>query len=182
VDPEDWRGGRTQAEIESGVTGGLTSNTDSILLHSRVGAAAGATPAIVADIRRRGFTFDPTAQGAAGSQLPRPGFAGLSTISNPPTVAELAVARAFLRRNMLGIGPVLSGSLALGILQLAQAAGPAEVDAFISEIRTTTMATPSGRVPLANWMNANSDWRLFAGFYENWRTNRPFPRIPGVTL
>jgi peptidoglycan/xylan/chitin deacetylase (PgdA/CDA1 family) len=182
VDPEDWRSNRTQAEIEAGVTGGMSSNADSILLHSRIAASAAATPAIVADISRRGWSFDPATQGALGSIGPRPGFAGLTTISNPPTSAEISRARSFLRDNMLAIGPVLSGSVAIGIFQLAQRAGPSEFQDFAAEIRRTTVQTDHGRVPMANWLNANQEWRLFASFIDNWVTNRPFPRVPGVTI
>ena len=182
VDPEDWRSGRTQGEIESEVKGAMSSNADTILLHSRIGASAAATPAILAEIKSRKFTFDPTAQGAVGSAVPRAGFAGLSKISSPPTPAEIAQARAFLRKKMLVIGPVASGSVALGIFQLAQLAGSAEVDAFAAEIRSTTIKTADGPVPMANWLNANEEWRLFAGFFENWVTNKPFPRIKGVTM
>ena len=39
-----------------------------------------------------------------------------------------------------------------------------------------------GPVPMANWLNANKEWRLFAGFFENWVTNKLFPRIKGVTI
>jgi hypothetical protein len=120
VDPEDWRADRTQAEIESSVTGGMSSNADSILLHSRIRASAEATPAIVADIRSRGWTFDPTAVGTMGSVRPRAGFAGLAFISNPPTTAEIAQARRFLQREKLALGPYFAGSVALGIFALAQ--------------------------------------------------------------
>jgi hypothetical protein len=37
-------------------------------------------------------------------------------------------------------------------------------------------------VPLANWLNGSEDWRIFAGFFENWATQRPFPKIKGVTI
>jgi hypothetical protein len=168
--------------VETGVTGALRNNSDSILLHSRIGASAAATLAIVAEIRRRGFSFDPTVQGAAGSVSPRPGFAGLSTISDPPTSAQIAQARAFLRRQLPAIGGDFAGSVAIGILQMAQRTGPTEVDVFLAEIRSTTVQTPTGPIPLANFMNANTEWRLFAGFYEDWRMRRPFPRIPGVTI
>jgi peptidoglycan/xylan/chitin deacetylase (PgdA/CDA1 family) len=178
VDPEDWRQGRTQSEIESSVKSDLDENRDSILLHSRVASTAAATPAIVADIGKRGYSYDPTVQGALHSMRPRAGFAGLSRISTPPTSAEIATAKAFFRRNVPGWGPVLCGSLALGILQLAQEAGTAEVDTFVREIRTTTV----GGVPLANWLNGSEDWRIFAGFFENWATRRPFPKIRGVTI
>jgi hypothetical protein len=35
---------------------------------------------------------------------------------------------------------------------------------------------------MANWMSANPEWRLFTTFFENWLTNKPFPRIKGVTI
>ena len=182
VDPEDWRAGRTQADVESRVTGGLHTNADSILLHSRIGASAAATPAVVADIRRRSFSFDPTAQGALGAIGPRPPFAGLSTISNPPTSGEIAAARVFFLRELNTMGPILAAGVAMGILQLAQRAGPAEVTSFFGLIRSTRVQTADGPVQLANWLNASEDWRVFAGFAENWITNQPFPRIRGVTL
>jgi hypothetical protein len=182
VDPEDWRKGRTKSEVESGVKGGVSSNTDSILLHSRVSATAAATPAILTDIKSRRWSFDPTVQDGIGSRYPKPGLAGLSAISDPPTSAEIAKARAFLRSKMLGVGPVLSGSVAIGIIQLAQRAGSGEVKAFVAEIKSTTVQTATGPVPMANWLNAHREWRLFATFFENWETNQPFPRIKGVTI
>ncbi len=182
VDPEDWRKGRTKDEIETAVTSGTTSDDDSILLHSRLKASAEATPAIAADIKAKNLTFEPTIQGKLGSGLPKAGFANLSTISDPPTSAEIAQARAFLRRMIPSYGGFLAGSVALGILQMAQRAGKAEVDAFVKEIRDTQVDTAKyGKVPLANWMMDNPEWRLFAGFYENWATSKPFPRIKGVT-
>lgn len=182
VDPEDWRSARTQAEIESGVKSQLESNDDSILLHSRIGATAAATPAILSDIGARNWSFDPTVQGALGSVGPRPGFAGLSKISDPPTKEEIAKARAFLRARIPSIGPVLAGSVAIGIFQLAQRAGGTEAADFAAEIKRTKVPTPDGDVPLANWLMANDEWSLFAGFFENWATNKPFPRIKGVTM
>ena len=187
VDPEDWRHGRTQGEIESGVTGKLSSAKDTILLHSRIAATAAATPAIVADIKKRGWAFEPTVRGEIGSIGPKAPFAGLGTISDPPTSQQIDAARASLRKMIPSYGPVLCAGVAIGILQLAQRAGPAEVDAFVAEIRTTTVETvdPSGlrdRVKLANWLNASEEWRLFSGFFENWVLQKPFPRIKGVTL
>jgi hypothetical protein len=182
VDPKDWQSGRTQSDIESAVKGGLSSNKDSILLHSRLEATAKATPAILSDIKSRKWTFDPTAQGALGSKTPRPPFADLSTISNPPTTGEIAKARAWLQKHMLSFGPYISGSVAIGIFQMAQQAGSAEVSAFAAEIKATKIKTPEGEIPMANWMNANPEWRLFANFFENWMTNKPFPRIKGVTI
>jgi peptidoglycan/xylan/chitin deacetylase (PgdA/CDA1 family) len=182
VDPEDWRAGRTQKEIESKVKGDLSSNAESILLHSRIGATAAATPEILADIKGRKFSFDPTVQGQTGSNLPKPPFANLSTISDPPTSAQIAAARAFLRDKMLSVGPFISGSVALGIFRLAQRAGAAEVSAFAAEIKGTTIQTKDGPIPMANWMNVNQEWGLFSMFFENWMTNKPFPKIKGVTI
>jgi peptidoglycan/xylan/chitin deacetylase (PgdA/CDA1 family) len=182
VDPEDWKAGRTQQDVESGVKGKLSSNAESILLHSRIGASAAATPAILSDIKSRKFTFDATVQGQEGSVRPKPGFAGLSTISDPPTSAEVDSARAFLKKNMLTYGPFISGGMAIGIFQLAQRVGATAVSAFVAEIKGTTVQTKDGPVPMANWMMANEEWRLFAGFFENWMTNKPFPRIKGVTI
>lgn len=182
VDPEDWRSGRTESEIEAAVKSGLSSNDDSVLLHSRIGATAAATPAILAEIKSRKWSYDPTVRGSLGSVMPKPGFAGLSSISDPPTSAEIAKARKFLRGGIPSFGGYIAGSVALGILQMTQRAGSAEVDAFVKEIRDTKVDTPEGVVPMANWMNANPGWRLFAGFFENWVTKKPFPRIKGVTL
>lgn len=182
VDPKNWKSGRTQAEIESTTRKDLSSNADSILLHSRIAATAAATPAIVEDIQKRRWTFDPTPQGKMGSIQPRPGFARREKISNPPTPDEIAKAPAFLKKNMSSFGPYVSGSLAIGIFQLAQRAGSNEVSAFIAEIKNTQVPTAGGPIPMANWMNANEEWRLFAWFFENWATDRPFPHIKGVTL
>jgi len=181
VDPKDWKTGRTQQEIESAVKSELSSNAESILLHSRIAATAAATPAILADIKSRKFGFDPTAQGQIGSIQPKSGFANL-TFSDPPTSAEMAAARLFLKKKMLDIGPVISGYLVIGIFQLAQRAGSAEVNSFVAEIKSTTIQTKDGPIPMANWLNANEQWRLFSSFFENWITNRPFPRIKGVTI
>lgn len=182
VDPEDWRAGRSQADIESNVKGKLSSNADSILLHSRIGATAAATPAIVSEIQKKKWTFDPTVQGTLGSKMPKAGFAGLAKISDPPTSAEIAQARKFLRDGIPSFGGYLAGSVAIGIFQMAQRAGSAEVDAFVKEIHDTQVDAPDGKIPLANWMNANPEWRLFSSFFENWVTNKPFPRIKGVTV
>jgi len=114
--------------------------------------------------------------------MPKPPFAQLSTISDPPTSAEIATARAWLKKNMLSFGPFISGSVAIGIFKMAQQAGSAEVSAFAAEIKATKIKTVNGEVPMANWMNANPEWGLFASFFENWMTNKPFPRIKGVTI
>lgn len=182
IDPKDYRPGLKQSDIESGVKGDLTSNTDSILLHSRIKASAEATPAIVSEIKSKKFTFDPTVQGTLGSELPKAGFAGLSTISDPPTSSEIAKARKFLQSGIPSFGGFIAGSVAIGIFKMAQRAGSAEVDAFVKEIRDTKVDTPEGKIPMANWMNANPEWRLFSSFFENWVTQKPFPRIKGITI
>lgn len=181
IDPKDWEAGRTSDEITSSVQDELESNDQSILLHSRFAATATATPEIVSDIKGRSFTFDETAQGQLGSLSPGAGFAGLATISDPPTSAELATARRFFWSHVPSIGPILAGSTALGIFQLAQRAGPDEVTLFADELRSHKISTEHGDVPIANWMMANSDWALFVTFYENFATDKPFPKIPGVT-
>jgi peptidoglycan/xylan/chitin deacetylase (PgdA/CDA1 family) len=181
VDPEDYVKGRTKEQITAAVTKGVSDNDESVLLHSRIAASAEATPAIVADFQKRKLTFDPTVQGTVGKVLPRSGFAGLGTISDPPTTQQISAARSFLRTKRASYGPYLSGSLAIGIFQLAQRAGAHEVDDFITEIRTTTVPTPTGPVPLANWMAVNPQWSLFLGFYENWRLAKPFPRVKDAT-
>jgi hypothetical protein len=182
VDPEDYVKGRTKEEIVSKVTTGVSDDDESVLLHSRIAASAAATPEILADFQKRKLTFDPTVQGDVGRLQPKPGFAGLAEISEPPTSAQIAAARAFLRSKRKGIGPYASGSVAIGIFQLAQRAGPKEVDDFIAEVRSTSVQTDAGPTPLANWMAVNPEWSLFLGFYENWRSAKPFPRIKGVTL
>lgn len=64
------------------------------------------------------------------------------------------------------MGPFLSGSVTIGILQLAQRAGNAEVNAFMAEIKRTTIQTANGPVPMAKWLNANQEWRLFMKFMK----------------
>ena len=182
VDPEDWKTGKTQADLETTVKGGTTSNDDSILLHSRLKHSADATPAIVADIQSKKFGFDPTVQGAMGSVGPKAGFAKLKSISSPPTAAENASARAWLKANHVSFGPFVSGAVALRIFQMAQQAGSAEVMAFAAEIKATTVKTPTGDVPMSGWMHAYPEWRLFANFFENWTLNKPFPKIKGITI
>jgi peptidoglycan/xylan/chitin deacetylase (PgdA/CDA1 family)/outer membrane protein OmpA-like peptidoglycan-associated protein len=178
VDPKDWQKGRTQAEIESSVKKDLSSNDESILLHSRIAATAAATPVIVADISSRKFTFDPTPQGSIGSVKPKPGFANLSTISSPPTASEIAKARAFFKSGIPSFGGFIAGSVAIGIFQMAQLAGAAEVDSFAAEIRTTTVKTPTGPVSLSNWMDAYPDWGTFAIFIDTWRNMKTTPPPP----
>ncbi|MGA7203886.1 MAG: polysaccharide deacetylase family protein, partial [Specibacter sp.] len=178
VDPKDWEANRTKDQITSGVKTGLKGNADSILLHSRVAATAQATPAIVAAIKSRKFSFDPTVRGTLGAGAPGAGFAGLAAVSDPPTPAQIGDARSWLKSRMLSMGPYLSGSVAVGIFQLAQKAGPGEVLAFAAEIKATKVTVDGQDIPMANWMNDNPEWRLFAGFFENWATRVPFPRQP----
>jgi peptidoglycan/xylan/chitin deacetylase (PgdA/CDA1 family) len=180
VDSKDWEKGKTQADVEATVKGGATSNDDSILLHSRLKHSADATPAIVADIKSKKFGFDPTVQGAMGSVGPKPGFAHLKSISNPPTAAEVASARNWLMANYLSFGPFLSGAIAIGIFQMAQRSGSAEVMAFVAEIKATDVKTPTGDVAMADWMRAYPEWNLFVEFFKNW--NKPFPKIKGLTI
>ena len=182
VDSKDWEKGKTQADVEATVKGGTTSNDDSILLHSRLKHSADATPAIAADIKSKKFGFDPTVQGTMGSVGPKAGFAQLKSISSPPTTAEIASARAWLKTNYLSFGPYLSGAVAIGIFQMAQQAGSAEVMAFAAEIKATTVKTKDGDIPMANWMSAYPEWKLFLGFFENWTLSKPFPKIKGVTI
>jgi hypothetical protein len=119
-------------------------------------------------------------QGAIGSMHPQSGFAGVK-LSDPPTAAEVASVRAYLKSHMAALGPFVSGQMAVRIFQLAQRVSAAEVNAFAAEIKGTKISTPDGPVPMANWLNANEEWRLFSSLFENWNTNAPFPRIPGVT-
>lgn len=182
IDPEDWRSGRTKEQVETKVKDKLSSNSQSILLHSRIAATAAATPEVLKAIGDKSFSYDPTVQGDLGAKVPKAGFAGLSTISKPPTSTEIAAAKKFLFDGYKGYGPYLSASLALGIFQMAAASSQAEVLAFAKDIKGTTVETPDGTVPMANWLMANPDWGLFATFFENWMTSKPFPKIKGVTI
>lgn len=181
VKSNDWQSRRTQSDVESEVKKGLSSNVDSILLHSRLEKTAKATPAIVTFIKSKKWTFDPTVQGLLGSKTPRPPFARLSTISNPPTSGEITKARTWLQKHMHSLGPLISGAVAIGIFKMTQQAGSSEVMAFAAEISATKIKTKDGEIPMANWMNANPEWRIFTGFFNNWVKNKPFPRIKGVT-
>jgi peptidoglycan/xylan/chitin deacetylase (PgdA/CDA1 family) len=181
IDTKDWEAGKMQADIEKTVKDQLESNEASILLHSRLAASAGATPAIIAEIQKRKFTFDPTGQGVRGSVRPGTDFAGTS-FSAVPTSSEITSAREFFRKNHKKLGSRVSGSVALGIFQLCQLAGPAEVDAFIAEIKGMTIETEEGPTLIANWMMKNPEWRLFTSFLEAWKLQKPFPRVKGVTI
>jgi Polysaccharide deacetylase/Domain of unknown function (DUF4157) len=205
IDPEDWRRGRTQAEVEQGVTGALSSPSQSILLHSRIAATAAATPTIVSAIQQRGpagfrppaqgvsspeheasvlaeqqersrWIFEPTPRGETGTIRPSAGFANLRSISNPPTHGEILQARRFLL-NHLDAGPLLLGYTAMGIFQLAQLAGPNEVREFRRELETTE--GPPGHGYVLNFLYENPEFRLFYEFLRN--VDQPFPHGPGVT-
>jgi peptidoglycan/xylan/chitin deacetylase (PgdA/CDA1 family) len=63
IDTKDWEKGKTKKDIEDTVAGNLDSNSDSILLHSRLTISAEATPAVVKDIKDKGFTFQEMARG-----------------------------------------------------------------------------------------------------------------------
>ena len=65
IDPKDWEKGKTQADVEKSVTGDLKSDSDSILLHSRLGISAAATPAILADIKNKKFSYQEPDRGTA---------------------------------------------------------------------------------------------------------------------
>lgn len=172
VDPEDWRSGRTADQVVEGVRSGVDENTDSILLHSRLAATAAATPRIVGDLQSRGFSFDEPARGAVARRIPRPGFAGLSNISDPPTPEQLLQARRFLMSN-LNLGPVLMGSTAIGILQMAQAAGAQEVNQFLDFLETTP--GPPGTGYMANFLLQNASFRLAYLTNVYWLRRRPLP-------
>jgi peptidoglycan/xylan/chitin deacetylase (PgdA/CDA1 family) len=158
VDPEDWRAGRTSTQISDAVRSGVDENSDSILLHSRVSATASATPAITADIgSRAGFTWDAGARGTLDRRRPSAGFAGMSTISNPPTHSEMMTARNFLVSNF-SVGPIILGETAIGILQMAQGAGGTEVRDFLDFIETTPGPTGTGFI--ANFLLQNASFRI----------------------
>lgn len=183
MDPEDWRSGRTSAEIVETVEDEATSNDDTILLHSRLSVSADATPEVVAHLQSiSGMTWDSTIQGRLGSVCPPAGFAGLSSISVPPTSAELATAREFFVENHADIGPYFSGTTALGIMQLSQEAGAAEVEAFLSILRPLYVETEDGSVHVSTWMSAYLEWDLFRSYADGIMTNQPFPRVEGLTL
>jgi hypothetical protein len=78
IDPKDWEG-KSQAEIEKTVTGDLSSDSASILLHSRLATSAAATPAILKDIKTKGLSYQPTPRGTIGS-----GSGGFSSIKTSP--------------------------------------------------------------------------------------------------
>ena len=77
VDPKDWEPGKTQADVEKAVTTGATKDTDTILLHSRLSASAAATPAILEDFKKKGFTYQAPSRGSATGGAGA-GFAGVN--------------------------------------------------------------------------------------------------------
>lgn len=79
IDPKDWESGRTQADVESAVKSGLSSDKDSILLHSRLAISADATPAILSEIGTKGFTYQAPAQGTKAGSAAGVGFGGVKT-------------------------------------------------------------------------------------------------------
>src|SRR5260370_233473 len=46
--------------------------------------------------------------------------------------------------------------------QRPRCSGSGEGSGFATEIRETKIQTKDGPIPMANWMNANEQWRLFA--------------------
>jgi peptidoglycan/xylan/chitin deacetylase (PgdA/CDA1 family) len=180
VDPKDWKSGRTQAEIEKAVIGDVDSD-ESVLLHSRIAASAAATPAIVKAIKDKGWTFEAPSQGALGSVRPGKGFADLSSVSSPPTAAEVAKARKFFFAKMKYLGPIIAGETAIAVFQLAQMAGPTEVQTFMNELDTTRITTDSCKnCPVSLWLQESWRFGLFYRFYEAWSQKKAFPRGKGV--
>jgi peptidoglycan/xylan/chitin deacetylase (PgdA/CDA1 family) len=178
IDPEDWRAGRTQQDVERETISELDDEDDSILLHSRISASAEATPAILAAINGRGWTYTAPSRGDPGVVAPRPPFADLRTVSSPPTRGELLQARAFML-NHLDVGPVLMGTTAMGIFKLAYLAGSGEVADFMQWLQTTP--GPEGHGYLTNFLYEWDEFRLFYEFIKFWRSGQPFPTGPGVT-
>ena len=124
------------------------------------------------------YTFTEGPRGQLGGRIPTPPFAGLASISNPPTHAEIMTARQFLMAN-LSVGPVILSETALGIFHMAQAAGQSEVRALMSFLETTP--GPPGTGYMTNFLYQSPTFRLFYEFLTNWINNRAFPRGPGVT-
>jgi hypothetical protein len=122
----------------------------------------------------------PVVAGSPETTFGAPGFAGLAVIPDPPTSAQISTARAFLRDRMMEMGPYLAGGVAIGILQLAQRAGPKEVDDLTAWVRATSVKTPN-RPGAAGQLDGCEpfEWSEFASFCENWRTGKPFPRGTG---
>ncbi len=77
IDPKDWQAGKTSQDIEQSVTGSLSSDSDSILLHSRISATAAATPAILNAINKKGLTYQAPARGQTTGATGA-GFAGVN--------------------------------------------------------------------------------------------------------
>lgn len=111
--------------------------------------------------------------------MPRSGFAGLSSISNPPTRAEVRQARKFLFNNTK-YGAVLLGHIAIGIFKLAWLVGPDEVKSFIKELETTIIKTGKCEYYASTCLMQNSQFALLYRFSKIWLAKKPFPRGPGV--
>jgi peptidoglycan/xylan/chitin deacetylase (PgdA/CDA1 family) len=78
IDPKDWEKGKTKEDIVKSVTGELSSDSDNILLHSRLSTTAAATPEILKDIKSKGFTYQAPARGAT-TGVTGTGFSGVGT-------------------------------------------------------------------------------------------------------
>lgn len=175
VDPEDWRSGKTADQIYNSVHEGVDENSDSVLLHSRVAASAAATPRIVADLSgRSGYTWNAPARGSVENRLPANGFAGLSSISNPPTHSQIITARTFLMAN-LSAGPILLGETAIGIFQMARVAGGAELSDFITFLETTPAPAGSVYSNMVYYLYQNASFRVTYLMLVYWLGRSPLP-------
>ncbi|UFH33150.1 DUF4157 domain-containing protein [Chryseobacterium sp. C-71] len=175
VDPEDWRSGRTADQIYDSVHGGVDENSDSVLLHSRVAASASATPRIVADLSSRSsYTWDAPTRGSVENRLPGNGFAGMSTISNPPTHAQIMNARTFLMAN-LSAGPIVLGETAIAICQMARVAGGTELSDFITFLETTPAPAGSVYSNMVYYLYQNASFRVTYLMLVYWLGRRPLP-------
>jgi peptidoglycan/xylan/chitin deacetylase (PgdA/CDA1 family) len=177
VDPKDWEKGKTGGQIEKNVAEELDEESDSILLHSRIAASAEATPAIIADITKKGWSFGAPARGETGKLMPMSGFAGLSTISDPPTQEQIKQAQKFLFDNPQ-YGPILLGYVAIGIFKMAQAVGETEVREFIKMLETTVIKTDKCEYYAATCLAENNNFALLYRFLKVWIDKTPFPRDP----
>jgi peptidoglycan/xylan/chitin deacetylase (PgdA/CDA1 family) len=177
VDPKDYQAGKTASDIQKSVESDLDENSDSILLHSRISASAQATPAIISTIQKHKWSFDAPSQGGLSKLMPQNGFAGLSTISDPPTHAEIMQARKFLFDNV-SLGPILMGYVAIGIFKMAQAAGEAEVRDFMKELETRIIKTTNCNYYAATCLAENNNFALLMRFMKVWLDKQAFPRDP----
>ena len=179
IDPKDWEKGKTKSDIEKSVIGELDDSDESILLHSRVKASAEATPAIIAEIKSRGWPFEEQARGTRGKYLPGSGFAGLSKISDPPTSDEIKQAKKFLFTHT-SFGPILLGEAAIGIFNMVSRVSVDEVKSFINNLETTIVDMPGCKYYAATCLSANDNFRLLYEFSKVWINKKPFPTGPGV--